>query len=324
MEAAHDEQQAERAASAAFQFRSAYYIKLGQGGAWEEDAIGTARLRFGWRGQTTADINSSRWDVIESQLRHGQADSQRGAVTRDLKSLRTIVESSPDDLWITFHKGKLWWGRVLDGPVDEDPLSKYRRMHGAWSDRDLNGRLLVASQLPGKLQQIAGYRATQCRVQDPELLSRVIRGARSHVSLELQSLREAASNAACKAIEALHWRDYEILVDMVFRATGWTRDSVLGKQEKGYDLMLREAITSDRYVVQVKSQAGRAEVEEIAAMFPPDLCRRVFFVVHTPAPDLRDDRRLGLPEHVELVDPQRLATLAIQAGLSIWLEEKLA
>jgi len=55
--------------------------------------------------------------------------------------------------------------------------------------------------------------------------------------------------AAKKAIEQLHWKDYETLVDLVFRDTGWIRVSILGQQVKGYDLELREPITQDKYQV---------------------------------------------------------------------------
>jgi hypothetical protein len=44
-------------------FKNAFYLKLGRGGAWEEDAINTGKLRFGWPGQTLEDINTGRWDV---------------------------------------------------------------------------------------------------------------------------------------------------------------------------------------------------------------------------------------------------------------------
>jgi len=124
------------------------------------------------------------------------------------------------------------------------------------------------------------------------------------------------------AIEQLHWKDYETLVDLVFRSAGWIRISILGQQVKGFDLELREPITQDKYVVQVKSQASLRDLEDTVAQFSPDDYRRVFFVVHSPSKDLA--AFTGTPDHVELVAPQRLAELAIDAGLSRWIEEKVA
>ena len=227
-----------------FPMRKARYIKLGQGNLWAADSIENARLRFGWAGQPLSDMSAGRWGRIEAQIRQEFGD-KRGAATHDLNSLRAIAESLPEDVWITFHGSRLWWGRVADAPIEEDAISKVRPMQGAWSDRDFHGRLLVVTQLPGKLQQLQGYRATQCSVSDPDLLGRVICGTRSVVSMELQSLREAAALTAQVAIKSLHWRDFELLVDMVFRATGWVRESVLGEQEHAYDLALREQITGE-------------------------------------------------------------------------------
>jgi hypothetical protein len=86
-------------------FKNAYYIKLGGGGIWEEDSIGTGKLRFGWQYQTLRDINKRRWDAIEAQMRAG-TDNQ-GLAMRALHGLQMITESDRDDVWITFHNSKL-------------------------------------------------------------------------------------------------------------------------------------------------------------------------------------------------------------------------
>ncbi|MFC6522420.1 restriction endonuclease [Undibacterium arcticum] len=125
-----------------------------------------------------------------------------------------------------------------------------------------------------------------------------------------------------KAISELHWKDYETLVDLVFRHAGWLRVSVLGQHAKSYDLELREPITDDRYVVQVKSQATRADLNKTIQDFSEADYRKVFFVVHSPAADLANAK--NIPSHVELVAPAHLAALTLDAGLSRWLEEKVA
>ena len=110
--------------------------------------------------------------------------------------------------------------------------------------------------------------------------------------------------------------------DLVFRNAGWVRVSVLGQQAKGYDLELREPITGDRYVVQIKSQASRSDLDATVQQFSAADYRKVFFVVHSPASNLANG--MDLPGHVELVDPSHLASLALEAGLSSWIEEKVA
>lgn len=184
--------------------------------------------------------------------------------------------------------------------------------------------MLVTAELPGKLAKLQGFRGAVCRVHEEEeiLLRRVLNDTRSPLATEISTHREHLVTAARAAIEQLHWKDYEILVDLVFRATGWIRISILGQQVKGYDLELREPITQDKYLVQVKSQASLKDLKDTVAHFSPNDYRRIFFVVHTPANDLTSAS--DIPDYVDLVAPQRLAELAIDAGFSRWLEEKVA
>jgi hypothetical protein len=119
----------------AIDFASAYYIKLGRGGAWEDDSFAAGRLRFGWREQSVEDINAARWAVIEKQLRAKDGGKRVSATTTDFKALRVIAASGPSDLWITFHKAKLWWARLVVGPVELDAVSKFRRTAGPPSSR---------------------------------------------------------------------------------------------------------------------------------------------------------------------------------------------
>jgi hypothetical protein len=89
-----------------------------------------------------------------------------------------------------------------------------------------------------------------------------------------------------------------------------------------YDLELREPIIGDRYVVQVKSRAGLAELQATISSFSPKDFRRIFFVVHSPSDDLAG--ATDIPDHVEIVSPQRLGQLAMDAGLAKWLEDKVS
>ena len=206
--------------------------------------------------------------------------------------------------------------------MDEDEISKFRHVSGSWRDTSTTGRLLLAAELPGKVAKLQGFKGTVCRVGSEDLLRRLLNGEQSPLAQEIVAGRAQLSGAMRKAVEELHWKDYETLVDLVFRAAGWIRISVLGQQAKGYDLELREPITQDRYVVQVKSTADRSDVDETVAQFSPSDYRRVFFVAHSPNKDIRAGAEL--PPHLDLVDPQRLAELAIDAGLSRWLEDKAA
>jgi hypothetical protein len=303
-------------------FTNAYYIKLGRAGEWEADSIETGKLRLGWKHQTIDDINADRWDVIEKQLREENRDKPRGVATTDLNALKTIAESSKDDIWISFHQAKLWWTRLASGRIKKDATSKFRTTAQPWSDQSADGRLLVINDLPGKIAQLQGFRGTACRVKDPDLLRRTLNGTRSALAVTISEHRAKHASLLESAIKQLHWKDFETLVDLVFRDAGWIRVSVLGQHAKGYDLELREPIIGDRYVVQIKSRAGLADLKATIKQFSPDDYRRIFFVVHSPEKDLAN--ATSVPDHVEIVSPHRLGELALDAGLVGWIEDKVS
>ena len=251
--------------------RSAFYIKLGRGGEWEDDSIGTGKLRFGWSQQTPDDINAARWDLIEGQLRAAHEGKPKGEATRALNGLRTIAESGPEDVWITFHQAKLWWTRVASAPVEQDGISMFRRAAQPWTDRAADGRLLVINDLPGRLAQIQGYRWTVCRVHCLDQLARTLSGTRSDLATAISSDQAVLAKHLSEAIKELYWKDFETLTVANFSAKDF---------------------------------------------------RRVYFFVHSPANDLADAAEL--PDHVEVVLPDRLARLAMDAGLAGWLEDKVS
>lgn len=303
-------------------FNNAYYIKLGRGGIWEEDSIASGKLRLGWHETTLDDVNKQDWKTIRRKIRKELKGKPPGVVTADLNALRRIAESDSNDVWVTFHQNKLWWTRLAPGKVKEDNLSKFRTTAQSWSDRSLSGELLAVSNLPGRLCQLQGYRATVCRVNYPDLLLRALNGTKSEVAAAVRECRAILAQRLTEAIRELHWKDFETLVDLVFRAAGWIRVSVLGQHAKGLDLELIEPIMQDRYIVQVKSSAGLKEVLSTAKLFSRHEYRRIFFVVHTPQANLTGATKV--PKHVVLVPPERLAVLAADAGLAGWIEDKVA
>lgn len=258
---------------------------------------------------------------MERQLRAEHEGKRTGVTTTDLNALRTIVESGPNDVWITFHQAKLWWTRLASGEVEQDAISKFRRTAQPWSDRSQDGRLLVTNDLPGKIAQLQGFRGTACRVRHTDLLRRTLEGTRSPLACAISAQRAALAARLTEAIKELHWKDFETLVALVFRNAGWVRVGVLGQHAKAYDLELREPITGDRYVVQVKSRATPADVVATGSSFSDEDFRRVYFVVHSPSGDLTS---VKIPEHVEIVPPDRLAEQALDAGLARWLEDKVS
>ena len=298
--------------------RNAYYIKLGKGGEWEADSIRSGILRLGWSANSLTDVNDRAWAAIEEQIRASQP--HKGTATRDVTALRDIVASTSDDVWITFHASRLWWCRLGEGPVEEDALSKFRRTGGGWKDCDANGRRLLIAEIPGDISKLQGFRGTVCQVKAGDGLRRLLDGESSPAYVAVSAAVDSLAREVSAAIQSLHWKDFETLVDLLFRQAGWRRLSVLGGTMKYADLELEEPITGERYQVQIKSSAGALEFKAYRDEFVEQGFRKLFFVVHTPHPSLTHDLA---SESVELILPDRLGRMIVNAGLVGWVSAKI-
>jgi hypothetical protein len=299
----------------------AYYLKLGRGGKWAEDSIAHGRARIGWKSIPLTQINTGQWPAIKKALQ--TTSTTIGVGTMDANALERFCRSTDADVWVTFHDSKLWWGRLKNGPVQEDATSKYRDLVDGWHDRSLKGELLLANQIPGRISQLQGFRATICRVRDQDALLRLLSGERSSEYLALAGAKDALVMKAAHAIKSLHWKDFELLVDLVFRQSGWRRVSAVGETMKSVDIELEDPITGDQYQVQVKSRATLETANKCKEEFSTSEFRKYYFVVHTPdhellgAADLDDDA-------FEVILSERLARMVVDAGLTGWLLDKIS
>jgi hypothetical protein len=289
-------------------FKRAYYIKLGRGGEWQQSSISESKLRLGWLGQSLEDINSGNWEKIRKQLS-----------TRDLNALRWICESSSEDLWITFIQGTMWWCKLGSNKVFKDNESQYRQVDGKWSNQDINSTVLDISSVPGVLSKYQRYQGTVCRIRELETLKRLVNAERSLAYAEIDRCEADLYKSVEKGIKGLHWKDFETLVDLVFRESGWRRVSVKGETMEYIDLELEDPITEERYLVQIKSEATYKEFISYANQFDPHPpIRWLYFVVHSP-----DDKLAALQEprpDVKLIRPGQLSEMVVRLGLVDWLK----
>jgi hypothetical protein len=120
-------------------------------------------------------------------------------------------------------------------------------------------------------------------------------------------------------IQQLDWRDFEILVDLIFARGGWQRTSVIGKDQIDVDLILSQPLLGETAWVQIKSTASQAGLNDYLGRFQRDgSCERFFFVCHSAAGPLTLPPQPGL----HLLAGQRLSDAAIDAGLLDWLIER--
>src|SRR5271157_3167918 len=246
------------------EFRNAYYVKLGKGGEWEKYSIRENKICIGWNRIDLTDINDGNWIKIRKELEYESKDKGKGIATRDYHALRWIAESTPDDIWVTFHSSRLWWCKVGKAEIFEDDISKYRKVAGKWHSQDIQNNLLIINQIPGTLSKLQGFRGTICRVKEVDDLRRLLNDQPSEAFKAISGATESLVLEIEQGLKLLHWKDFETLVDLIFRGAGWRRVSVLGETMKYVDLELEEPITGDLYQVQVKSRASRTEYKEYA------------------------------------------------------------
>jgi hypothetical protein len=299
--------------------KNAYYVKLGRNGIWEESSIKKSIIRIGWARQTLPDINTGRWERIQRQLEKEAAD--KGTATRDCRALRMLCESTNDDIWITFHANHLWWCKVAAPRIHEDTVSKYRKVDG-WHCENMFGEPLLLVQIPGRIAKLQGFRGTICKVREADELTRLINRQHSSEYAAIMHSKEDLCRHVESGLHRLHWKDFETLVDLLFRATGWRRVSVLGETMKFSDIELEEPITGEMYQVQVKSAATPRDLRDYAETFGGGKYRKLFFVVHAPDRRLLETR-MPADSPVQVILPKGLAEMVVELGLLNWLLNKV-
>jgi hypothetical protein len=143
------------------------------------------------------------------------------------------------------------------------------------------------------------------------------------VSPEVEKTRETVQQlkkTIAGMITNLHWKDFELLTDLIFTRAGWQRIRELGKTEKTLDLEVSSPVLGERGMVQVKSQSSKREFEKYWREFTRSKdFSRCFYVVHSPDKTLEQ-----IPKHkrLRLLLAEDIAELAINAGLTEWILKK--
>jgi hypothetical protein len=300
------------------------YIKLGQGGAWAADAIERGIVPFGFSQVTNEPCAAGDWDKVRQQL--AAAGRTKTGVTQGLRELQDFYGLGQDSLWVTFADRHLYWTFAEPDVVavkhpEPGTWHRFRRCIGAWSRLSLAGEPLSSSSLSSALTRVAGFRQTICTIERQDYLLRRIRGEEEPLVAKARVVRSELESVALEMISGLDWRDFEIMVDLLFARGGWRRQSALGTGEVDIDLLLDNPVTREVAWVQIKSTAGQAVLNDYVERFKRDgSAQHFFFVCHTPAVQLRAPAEAGI--HI-WAGPE-LARAALSAGLFDWLTERLA
>ena len=65
-------------------------------------------------------------------------------------------------------------------------------------------------------------------------------------------------------IQGLHWRDFELLAELVMTQGGWRRVSATGGVQMAIDIELELPLTRERALVQVKSRLNQNDADAAA------------------------------------------------------------
>ncbi len=228
--------------------KNVYYVKLGRSGEWEKDCLEVAQtLRLGYREVPDKFCRQGKWDEVQ-EIMQGIRDDV-GTATRDKNQVRIFYEADEQALWVTFWGDRLYWCFSKPEITLLPDKSKSRPVIGRWSSSDILGKPLQKTQLSGALLRVQGFRGTSCKVKESKYLVEKINGI-VHPEIEtVLSVKAEFERRIEDLICKLTWKDFELLVDLLFRQAGWQRMGTLGKTQKTIDLDLYSPITDERILV---------------------------------------------------------------------------
>ena len=298
------------------------YIKLGRGGSWAAEGIASGTVPFGFRSIEHEPCAVGDWDTVRDQL--AAAGCSASGITQGIRELRDFYEQGENCLWVTFTDGHLWWTFAETGVVpvsdarDDGPI-RFRHTLGGWHRHSLTGDLLAVRSLSSALTRVAGYRMTICTVEREDYLLRRIRGEEEPLLMEARKLHAELESVTERMISQLDWRDFEIMIELIFTRGGWQRQSALGTGEVDIDLLLDNPTTKEAAWVQVKSSATQAVLDDYLERFHRDgSAQRFYFICHSPIGNLS----LPPSPHLHLWTSVELARSALAAGLLEWLIDR--
>jgi hypothetical protein len=302
-----------------------YYIKLGAKGTWAHKCFEHRILRLGYNEISHEEIMLGEDVLLQRAFRervrqrNGEAIAE-GTITNYIRQIRTFYNAQATDFWIALVGDRMYWCRAIPGVVPDDDGTKIRHAVDGWSDSDRQGHPLTS--LRGSIRALSRFQGTICEVSGAKeaYVLRRIEGETMPEFVRAKRAFQELVSALEDIIKTMDWLDFEILVDLIFRESGFRRTSEVGGTQKTIDMDLTQPLTENRILVQVKSEAGAQDLLE----FQHDLqdfaaYSRAYFVVHSPRGQLwqepQDDR-------LHVLTAEGLARMALTHGLADWLIER--
>lgn len=311
--------------------QKAKYIKLGEAGRLENICFKTGTLRLGYH--QVPDELGDNFDAVKN-IFYDKFRKTKSTSSDHARQVTDFYNSGLETIWFTFSNGLLYWCQAekdvtilgYDAKKDGKDGSRYKKTISGWSNKDIEGNDLLISKLSGKLTKVAGYRGTICNI-DNELFNYLKRKINCQ-DLEQISKAKIAKDNTLKSIEELfkflHWKDFELLVELVFAKSGWQRISSLGGTQKTIDIEILLPSTEESAFVQVKSHTKAGELESYIKQHQERVRvkqknEKMFYVFHSP----KDIKMEINDDNIKLINSEKLAKMVLDAGLFNWLLEKV-
>lgn len=293
------------------------YIKLGEGGGWADECLRSDTLRIGFWTHELFDLCiKGKWnDLAREYEARGRSKS---TVTSFVGQVRAVYEDDGATLWVTFHTRRMYW-TFVDVRVPPQAMTHGEgslRKTLPWRGETIAGAPLWMTALPGTLTKTASYPGTSC-----ELGLDVLRRINGEGVPEVQAVErvlEELQHALINAVRLMHWKDFELLIDLLFTTSGWRRQGQVGEDQSTSDIELELPSTGERAFVQIKSSATQMDLEQYRARFGGSTYDRMFFAYHTAQGQIH-----SADPKITLLGADRLSRMILDAGLVNWLLDKV-
>lgn len=296
------------------------FIKLGRGGQFEKECIEQSQtLRLGYTQVNHKLCINGQWDKVHDYFTT-EKNLKTFVASSHTNQIKQFYEEDEKTLWITFYANKLWWCFSKPEITLLADKTKIRPVIGKWSDKDINGNVLFAGNISGKLLKTQGFRGTICSVPEAKYALAKINCEQMKEVVEVEQAMFNLKTKLTSLIQNLQWKDFETLVDLIFRQAGWQRVGDIGKTQKTLDLELFAPVTGERAIVQIKAQSDLQQFRSYRKQFEKmNDYDKFFYVVHTAENNLTVYEK-ETKTKLYLVD--KVAELTISAGLVEWVIKK--
>jgi len=294
------------------------YIKLGVEGEWEHECLTSGIIKFGYHETPHKMCLEGKWQDVQKVWEKER--NNKTTAKNDVRQIKTFYTATSETLFITFSQGLLHWCHPFGEVIELEDGSMTRQTVDGWHSHSLAGKRLYYSVLSGALLATQNYRGTICDVSLADYTLRKINDEQSPEIINADYAKAQYLMAITSLCSLLTWQDFELLVDLIFSASGWRRTGSLGKTQKTVDMELELPTTKEQAFVQVKSCADQSVFSEYLSLFQTsDRYDRMFFVWHHGA--LSEDLQA---DGVTMIGPTKLAELILDTGLAQWLRNKVS